>query len=98
MKPSRPRDFAHLAYLLEESAEAIADYSASQWMLDRMKLCRMWAYVLRTAPDDIRRTAAWHAAHYFHPKADFQLPDQLKQRVEDLASELASAVPKGSSI
>lgn len=91
MNPSRPRDFDHLAFLLEQSAEAIADHSSNQWMLDRMKLCRMWAYVLRHAPEDIRRTAASQAAHYFHPKAEFDLPDGLKLRVEEMALELKSA-------
>ncbi|WP_009961391.1 hypothetical protein [Verrucomicrobium spinosum] len=91
MNPSRPRDFDHLAFLLEQSGDAFSNHAQYDWRNERLKLCQMRAYVLRHAPEDIRRAAASQAAHCFHPKAEFDLPDGLKLRVEEMALELKSA-------
>ncbi|WP_265595514.1 hypothetical protein [Verrucomicrobium sp. BvORR106] len=80
---------SHLVIALTEAQFEFSRYS-DDWSVDRRDLCAMWGYVIATAPDALVTTAVKQVAHYFHPKAEINVPSDLRSEVEILALGLIS--------
>lgn len=80
---------SHLAAALTEAQFEFSKYP-DEWSVDLRDLCAMWSYVIATAPDPLVATAANQVSNYFHPKAEINVPSEIRSEVEILALGLIS--------